>query len=135
MWVFIESFMFKFNHFSITKQTRCPTQRIQLQLLTVVMEKTLESSLDSKEIKSVNRKGYQPRIFTGRTDDGAEIPVLWPPDGNSQLMGKDPDAGKDGEQEEKGQQRRCLNSITDSVEFEQTPGDSEGPGNLVCSSS
>ena len=66
------------------------------------MEKTLESSLDSKEIKSVNRKGYQPRIFTGRTDDGAEVPVLWPPDGNSQLMGKDPDAGKDGEQKEKG---------------------------------
>ena len=127
MWVFIESFMFKFNHFSITKQTRCPTQRIQLQLLTVVLEKTLESSLDSKEIKSVNPKGNQPREFTGRTDDEAEVPVLWPPNGNSQLIGKDPDAGKGGEQEEKGQQRmRCLNSITDSMEFEQTPGDSEG---------
>ena len=52
--------MFKFNHFSITKQTRCPTQQIQLQLLTVVLEKTLESSLDSKEIKSVHPKGNQP---------------------------------------------------------------------------
>ena len=136
MWVFIESFMFKFNHFSITKQTRCPTQRIQLQLLTVVLEKTLESSLDSKEIKSLNPKGNQPREFTGRTDDEAEVPVLWPPNGNSQLIGKDPDAGKGGEQEEKGQQRmRCLNSITDSMEFEQTPGDSEGQGNLVCFSS
>ena len=94
MWVFIESFMFKFNHFSITKQTRCPTQQIQLQLLTVVLEKTLESSLDSKEIKSVHPKGNQPRIFIGRTDDEAEVPILWLPDGNSQLIGKDPDSGK-----------------------------------------
>ena len=75
-------------------------------------------------------------ILSGRTDAEAEVPVLWPPDGNSQLIGKDPDAGKGGEQEEKGQQRmRCLNSITDSMEFEQTPGDSEGQGNLVCFSS
>ena len=94
MWVFIESFMFKFNHFSITKPTQCPTQRIQWQLLTVVLEKTLESSLDSKEIKSVNPKGNQPRIFIGRTDDEAEVSILWPPDGNSQLIGKDSDAGK-----------------------------------------
>ena len=102
----------------------------------MVLETTPESPLDSKEIKSVNPKGNQPREFTGRTDDEAEVPVLWPPNGNSQLIGKDPDAGKGGEQEEKGQQRmRCLNSITDSMEFEQTPGDSEGQGNLVCFSS
>ena len=80
MWVFIESFMFKFNHFSITKQTRCPTQRIQLQLLTVVMEKTLESSLDSKEIKPVKPKGNQLWIFIGRMDAEVETSILWPPD-------------------------------------------------------
>jgi len=59
----------------------------------VVLEKTLESPLDSKEIKSVNSKGNQPRIFTGRTD--AEVPIVWPPDGKSQFIRKDPDAGKD----------------------------------------
>ena len=58
-------------------------------------EKTLESPLDSKEIKPVNPKGKQPRIFVGRTVDEAEAPVLWPPDVKSQLTGKDPDAGKD----------------------------------------
>ena len=59
----------------------------------MVLEKTLESPLDSKEIKSVNSKGNQPRIFTGRTD--AEVPIVWPPDGKSQFIRKDPDAGKD----------------------------------------
>ena len=63
----------------------------------MVLEKTLESPLDSKEIKPVNPKGNQPRIFIGRTDAEAEGPVLWPPDVKSQLIGKvkDPDAGKD----------------------------------------
>ena len=61
-------------------------------LSIVVLEKTLESSLNSKEIKPVNHKGNQPRIFIGRTDAGA--PILWPPDVKSQLIGKDPDAGK-----------------------------------------
>ena len=56
---------------------------------------TLKSPLDSKEIKPVNPKGNQLRIFTGRTDVEAEAPILWPPDGKSQLIGKDPDAGKD----------------------------------------
>ena len=66
----------------------------------MVLEKTPESPLDSKEIKPVHPKGNQPRIFTGRTD--AEAAVLWPPDRNSHLIGKDPDAGKDRRQEEKG---------------------------------
>ena len=71
---------------------------------TVVLEKTLESPLESKEIKPVNPKGNQPWIFTGRTDAEAEAetPKLWPSDGKSQLIGKDPDAGKDWRQEEKG---------------------------------
>ena len=77
------------------------TQKAECQR-TVVMEKILESSLDSKEIQPVHPKGNQSWIFIGRTDAEAETPILWPPDANSWLMGKDPDAGKDGGQEEKG---------------------------------
>ena len=68
---------------------------------TVVL-KTLESPLDSKEIKPVNPKGNQPCIFIGRTDAEAKAPILWPRVGKSWLIGKHPDAGKDGGQEEKG---------------------------------
>ena len=69
---------------------------------TVVLEKTLESLFDSKEIKPVNPKGNQPWIFIGRTDAEADAPLLWPLDGKSQLIGKDPDTAKDLGQEEKG---------------------------------
>ena len=69
---------------------------------TVVL-KTLESPLDNKEIKLVNPKGNQPWIFIGRTDAGAEAPVLWSADAKSRLIGKDPDARKDWGQEEKGE--------------------------------
>ena len=69
---------------------------------TVVLEKTLESPLDCKEIQPVHPKGNQAWIFIGRTDTEVETPILWPPDGKSRLMGKDPDAGKDWRQEEKG---------------------------------
>ena len=62
---------------------------------TVVLEKTLESPLDSKEIQSVHPKGDQSWVFTGRTDAEAETPILWPPDAKNWLTGKDPDAGKD----------------------------------------
>ena len=68
----------------------------------VVLKKTLESPLDSKEIKPVDSKGNKPWLFTGRTDAEAEAPILCPPDVKSQLIGKDPDAGKDWGQEEKG---------------------------------
>ena len=61
----------------------------------MVLEKTLESPLDCKEIKPVNPKGNQSRIFIGRTDAEAETPILWPPDAMNQLIGKDPDAEKD----------------------------------------
>ena len=82
---------------------------------TVVLERTLESPLDSKEINSVNPKGNQPWIFIGRTD--AEAPIIWPPDLKSWLMGKDPDTGKDWRQKEKGQQRmRWLDGITNSMD-------------------
>ena len=67
----------------------------------MVLEKTLESPLDDKEIKPVNPKGNQSWIFIGRTDAEAEALVFWPPDVKSRLTGKDPDAGKDWGQEEK----------------------------------
>ena len=69
---------------------------------TVVLEKTLENPLDCKEIKQVSPKGNQPWIFIGRTDAEAEVPILWLPDAKNWLIGKDPDAGKDWRQEEKG---------------------------------
>ena len=68
---------------------------------TVVLEKTLKSPLDCKEIQPVNPKGNQSWIFIGKTDGEAEVPILWPPDAKSWLIGKDPDAGKDWKQEEK----------------------------------
>ena len=85
-------------------------------LQTLVLEKTLASPLDCKEIKPVNLKGNQPWIFIGRTD--AAAPILWPPDANSRLIGKDPDAGKDWRQKEKGWQRvKWLENITNSVDM------------------
>ena len=102
----------------------------------VVLEKTLESPLDCKEIKPVNPKGNQPWIFIGRTD--AEAPILWPPDAKSWLIGKDPDAGKDWRQEEKGVTEDEMvgwHQWLTGHEIEQSPGDSEGQGSLACCSS
>ena len=85
---------------------------------TVVLEKTLESPLDCKEIQSVHLKGDQFWVFIGRTEVEAEAPILWPPHMKSWLIGKDPDDGKDWEQEEKGMQRmRRLEGITDSMDM------------------
>ena len=104
---------------------------------TVVFEKTLESPLDWKEIKPVNPKANQPWIFIGRTDAEDEALILWPPDGKSQLIGIDFDVGKDRRQKEKAaaedemvRQHHWLNSH----KSEQTLGDSEGQGSLVCCS-
>ena len=82
---------------------------------TVVLEKTLESNLDCKEIQPVNPKGNQSWIFIGRTDVEAESPILWPPDAKSWLTWKDPDAGKDWRQERGWQRMRWLDGITDSM--------------------
>ena len=83
-----------------------------------VLEKTLESPLDCKEIKPVNPKGNQPWIFTGRTDAEAEGSILWPPDEKSWLIGKNPDGGKDGRQGEEGTLRmRWLDGIADSMDM------------------
>ena len=85
--------------------------------LTVVLEKTLESPLDSKDIKPVNPKGNQPWIFIGRTDPEAEAPILWPLDANSRLIGKDRDAGKT-ESKRRGQQSmRWLDRIIDAMDL------------------
>ena len=102
---------------------------------TVVLEKTLESPLDCKEIKPVNPKGNKPWIFNGSTDAKAEAPILWPPDVKNWLTGKDPDAGKDWGQEEKGETEDEMvgwHHQFNGHEFEQTPGDSEGYGGLAC---
>ena len=85
---------------------------------TVVLDKTLESPLDCKEIQPVNPKGNQPWLFIGKTDAEADTPILWPPDVKNWFIGKDPDAGKDRRQEEKGQQRmRWLDGITNSMDM------------------
>ena len=101
----------------------------------MVLEKILKSPLDSKQIKPVNSKGNQPWISFGRTDVDVEAPILWPPEGKSQLTGKDPPAGKDWGQEEKQVtegETVGWHHQPNGHEFEQTPGDSEGQGNLVC---
>ena len=103
----------------------------------VLLEKTPESPLDCKEIKPVNPKGNQPWIFTGRTVAEAEAPKLWPPDMKSQLIWKDPDAGKDSSQEEKGMTKDEMVGWLHWLsghELEQAPGDGEGQGGLACCS-
>ena len=105
---------------------------------TMVLEKTLDSPLNCKEIKPVHPKGNQPQILTGRTDAEAEAPILWPPDVKSQFIGKDPDAGKDWRQKEKGATEDVMVGYyhwPNGYKFEQTPGDSEGQGSLACCSS
>ena len=82
-----------------------------------MLEKTLESPLDCKEIQPVHSKGDWSWVFFGRNDAKAETPILWPPHVKSSLIGKDSDAGRDWVQEEKGIKRmRCLDGITDSMD-------------------
>ena len=84
----------------------------------MVLEKTLQSSLECKEIKPVYPKGIQSWILIGRTDAEAEVPILWPPDAKNWLIGKDPDAGKDWGQEEKGAtEDEMLDGITNLMDM------------------
>ena len=102
---------------------------------TVVLEKTLESPLDCKEIQSVNPKGNQSWIFIVKTDTEAETPILWPPDAKNWLNGKGPDAGKDWRQEEKGTTEDEVvgwHHWLDGHEFEQAVGVGDGQGSLAC---
>ena len=102
---------------------------------TVVLEKTLESPLDYKEIQPVHCEGDQPWDFIGRTDAEAETLVLWPPHAKSWLIGKDSDAGKDWGQEEKGtteDEMAGWHHRLDGYESGWTPGVGDGQGGLVC---
>ena len=81
-----------------------------------MLEKTPESPLNCKEIQPVHSEGDQPWVFTGRTDVEAETPILWPPDAKSWLIWKDPDAGKDWGQEEKGMTEDEMDGITDLMD-------------------
>ena len=104
---------------------------------TVVLEKTLESLLDCKEIQPVHPKGDQSWVFIGRTDAEAETPILWPPDAKSWLIRKDSDAGKDWGQEEKGTTENEIvgwHHRFNGHAFEEAPGDGEGQRGLAyCS--
>ena len=102
---------------------------------TVVLEKTLESPLDCKEIQSVHSEGDQPWVFFGRNDAKAETPVFWPPHETSWLIGKDSDAGRDWGQEEKGMTEDEMagwHHWLDGHESEWTPGVGDGQGGLAC---
>ena len=104
---------------------------------TVVLEKTLESPLDCKEIQPTHPKGNQSWISIGRTDVEAETPILWLPDVKSWLIWKDPDAGKDwGQAEKRTTEDEMVDGVNDSmdVEFGQTPGVGDGQGGLACCS-
>ena len=105
---------------------------------TVVLEKTLESLLDCKEIQPVHPKGDQSWVFIGGTDVEAETPVLWPPHVKSWLIGKDSDAGRDWGQEEKGMTEDEMagwHHQLDGHEFGWTQGVGDGQGGLVCCNS
>ena len=102
---------------------------------TMVLEKTLESPLDCKEIQPVHPKGDQSWVFIGRTDVEAETPILWPPDVKSWLIGKDPDAVKDSGQEEKGRTEDEMvgwHHRLDGHGLGWTPGVGHGQEGLVC---
>ena len=102
---------------------------------TMVLEKTLESPFDCKEIKPISPKGNQSWIFIRRTDAEDEAPILWPPDVKSQLIREDLDAGNDWRQVEKGKaedEMVAWHHWLNGHEFEQAPGDGEGQGSLVC---
>ena len=104
---------------------------------TVVLEKTLESPLDCKEIQPVHPKGNQSWIFMGRTDAEAETLILWSPDVKNWFIGKDPDARKDWRQEEKEMTEDEMvgwHLWLDGHEFEQAPGVGDGQGGLACCS-
>ena len=102
---------------------------------TVVLGKIFESPFDCKEIKWVHSKGNQSCIYTGNTDAEAETPVLWPPDVKNWLIGKDPDAGKDGRQEEEETTEDEMVALCHQLnghEFEQALGVHDGQGSLTC---
>ena len=120
-----------FEHFLVTflaledipGESTLPASTLELLLFlqgsfwTVVLENTLKSPLDYKEIKLVNSKGSQSSIFIGRTDGEAETPIFWPPDAKNRLIRKDSAAGKDRRREEGWQRMKWLDGITNSMDM------------------
>ena len=107
----------------------------ELMFLNCGVEKTLESPLDCKEVQPVHPKGDQSWVFIGRPDAKAETSILWPPHAKSWLIGKDPDAGRDWGQEEKGtteDEMAGWHHWLDGHEFEWTPGVGDGQRSLAC---
>ena len=102
---------------------------------SVVLEKTLESPLDCKELQPVNPEGNQSWIFIGRIDAEAEAPIFWPPDAKNWLTGKDPDAGEDWGRRKRGWQRIRWHYQPNGHKFEKTLGVGDGQGSLACCSS
>ena len=126
--------MYRCENWRVKKAER---QRVDA-FWTVVLVKTLESPLDYKKIKPVNPKGNQPWLFIGRTDEEAEALTLCPPDAKNWLIVKDPDAGKDWGQEEKGTTEDEIvgwHHWLDGHGFGWTPGAGDGQGGLACCSS
>ena len=118
------------------KLENCPF--VHFLVWIVVLEKTHESPLDCKEIQPVYSEGDQPWVFFGRNDAEAETPVLYPLHAKSWLIGKDSDAGRDWEQEEKGtteDEMAGWHHPLCGCEFEWTLGDGDGQGGLACCSS
>ena len=104
---------------------------------TVVLERTLESPLDCKEIQPVHSKGVWPWVFFGRNYAKAQTPIFWPPNVKSWLIWKDPDVGKNWRQEEKGtteDEMAGWHHQLNGHEFEHAPGFGDGQGRLVCCS-
>ena len=129
--------LFKFlSHFCLSGRRLCHLKRGKNWCFwTVVLEKTLESPLDYKEIQPVHPKGDQSWVFFGRTDAKAGTPILWLPHAKSWLIGKDSDAGKDWGQEEKGMTEDEMAGWHHGLngrEFEWTPGVGDGQRGLAC---
>ena len=124
-----------FHDETLFEKSSLPYKAIYWVHTTMVLEKTLESPLDCKDIQPVHSKGDQTRVFFGRTDAEAETPVLGPPHVKSWFIGKDSDAGRDLGQEEKGMTEDEMagwHHWLNGNQFEWTPGVGDGQGSLAC---
>ena len=113
-----QDYGFSSSHVWVWEPDRNKSEGWRIDAFKLLLDKTLESPLDCKEIQPIQTKGNKSWIFIGRTDAEAETPMLWPPDAKNQLIRIDPDARKDWRQEEKGTQRiRWLDGITDLMDM------------------
>ena len=133
----VKAMVFPVVMYGYESRTIKKVERQIIDAFELMLDKTLESSLDGKDNKPVNPKGNQSWIFIGSTDVEAETPILWPLGAKSQLTGKDPYSGKDWRQEEKGKTEDEIvewHHWLNGHEFEQAPGIGDGQGSLVCCS-